>query len=144
MVFCFIFHPHMFRCDPVVRLFVSVFQSFPPWMSQMIGAGTEGCESRGQRGGVGKKKKRKKHKISLCPAVWYDTHYLKWAILRKQEVACYNRCWLHKTGLFGRMCEQKTSFTRTCRVAAGAPSSVLIDCNYCSFLANLEVQVIVH
>lgn len=61
--------------------------------SGMTGDGME--ESRDSRGGV-----KRRRKISLWPAVWYDTRYLKWAIWRKEDVAYHNRCWLHKTGQF--------------------------------------------
>lgn len=69
---------------------------FPPSgfvQSGMTGDGIE--ESRDSRGGV-----KRRRKISLWPAVWYDTRYLKWAIWRKEDVAYHNRCWLHKTGQF--------------------------------------------
>ena len=39
--------------------------------------------SLGQTGGV---------KSAGLGRVGYDTHYLKWAILRKLEVICHNRC----------------------------------------------------
>ena len=44
------------------------------------------------RVGTAEKEGKRRSKISLRPAVWYDTRYLKWAIWRKEDVAYHNRC----------------------------------------------------
>lgn len=144
IVFCFVFHPHMFRRDPVVRMFVSVFQSFPPWMSQMIGAGTEGCESRGQRGGVWETEKKRNIKSAF--ALQFGMTLIIWSgpFWESRRLSVTTDADYTKQGCLEGCVNKTQALTRTCRAAAGAPSSVLIDCNYCSFLENLGVQVIVY
>lgn len=131
-VFYFIYHPHILSTDNVVRVFVSLFQGSPQWMSWMMGEGTEGSESGGQRGGV-------KRGVKSAFALQFGMTLIIWSgpFWERRRLPVTTDVDYTKQGSLEGCVNKTQAHTHTYRVIVGALSPVLIDCNHHSVLANL-------